>query len=168
MGSKPDPEKTKKRGADTGPGLIAKWHRKAKIGQRQDPGIAGMGKMSKRCWHWIVFMAETWILAPEDVKTKFTCVITLGEICRGLSGTRLDLHKKVKNATKNKAHVAACNGIEQSNKLNTACKIEGVIADLQETACPKKCLPVVDRPAVGEKINHNIVIIREQCSPVHV
>ena len=40
MGSKPDPEKTEKRGADTGPGLIAKCRRRAKIGQRRDPEIS--------------------------------------------------------------------------------------------------------------------------------
>ena len=62
------------------------------------------------------------------------------QICRRLSGTRLEFRKKVKNATKNKAHIAACNGIEKSKRANAACKIEGVIADLRETACPKKRL----------------------------
>ena len=42
MGAKPEPEKTEKRGADTGPGLIAKWQRRAKSGQRRDPGITGI------------------------------------------------------------------------------------------------------------------------------
>ena len=35
------------------------------------------------------------------------------QICRVLSGTRLDLRKKVKNATKNKAHIAACKGMQK-------------------------------------------------------
>ena len=85
-------------------------------------------------------MAETRILAPAEVKTKFASVITLEEICRVLSGTRLDLRKKVKNATKNKAHIAACKGIRKLKRSNAACKIEGVIGDLRETACPKKRL----------------------------
>ena len=140
MGAKPEPEKTEKRGADTGPGLIAKWQRRAKSGQRRDPGITGMGRIRDWCWHWIVFVAETWILAPADLKTKFARVITLEEICRVLSGTRLDLRKKVKNATKNKAHIAACKGIQKWKRSNGACKIEGVIGDLRETACPKKRL----------------------------
>ena len=49
MGAKPEPEKTEKRRADTGPGLIAKWRRRAKSGQRRDPGIAGMGRIRDRC-----------------------------------------------------------------------------------------------------------------------
>ena len=77
---------------------------------------------------------------PEGVKTKFARVITLGEICRGLSGTKLDLRKKVKKATRNRAHMVACKGIEKLKRSKAACKIEGVIADLRETACPKKCL----------------------------
>ena len=140
MGAKPEPEKTEKRGAHTGPGLIAKWRRRARIGQRWDPGIAGMRTIRDRCWHWIVFVAETWILAPANVKTKFACVITVEEICRLLSGTRLDFRKKVKKATKNKAHIAACKGIRKLKRSNAACKIEGVIGDLRETACPKKTL----------------------------
>ena len=120
--------------------MIAKWRRRAKIGQRRDPGLAGMGRIRDRCVHWIVFVAETRILAPADVKTKFASVITLEEICRVLLGTRLDLRKKVKNATKNKAHIAACKGIRKLKRSNAACKIEGVIGDLRETACPKKTL----------------------------
>ena len=49
MGAKPEPEKTEKRGADTGPGLIVKWRRRAKIGQRRDPGMAGIGRIRDRC-----------------------------------------------------------------------------------------------------------------------
>ena len=41
------------------------------------------------------------------MKTKFARVITLGEICRGLSGTRLDLRKKVKKATRKRAYASA-------------------------------------------------------------
>ena len=88
----------------------------------------------------MVFVAETWIFAPEDVKTKSARVITLGEICLGLSGTRLDLRKKVKKATKNRAHIAACSGKEKLKRSNAACKIEGVMADLRETAAPRKRL----------------------------
>ena len=49
MGAKPEPEKTEKRGADTGPGLIAKWQRRAKSGQRRDPEITGMGRIRDWC-----------------------------------------------------------------------------------------------------------------------
>ena len=49
MGAKPEPEKPEKRGADTGPGLIAKWRRTAKIRQRRHPGIAGMGRIRDHC-----------------------------------------------------------------------------------------------------------------------
>lgn len=48
MGAKPETEKTEKR-EDTGPGLIAKWRRRAKIGQRRDPWIMGMGRIRDRC-----------------------------------------------------------------------------------------------------------------------
>ena len=47
---------------------------------------------------------------PKEVKTKCARVITLGEICRVLSGTRLDLCKKVKKTTKKRAHIAAYKG----------------------------------------------------------
>jgi len=59
MGTRPDPERSEKRGADTGPGLRAKWHRRAEIGHRRDPGITGIGRIRDRCRHWIVFVAET-------------------------------------------------------------------------------------------------------------
>ena len=49
MGAKPETEKTEKRGEDTGPGLIAKWRLRAKIGQRLDPGIARMGRIRDCC-----------------------------------------------------------------------------------------------------------------------
>ena len=49
MGAKPKPENTEKRGADTGLRLIAKWRRRAKIGQRRDPRITGMGRIRDRC-----------------------------------------------------------------------------------------------------------------------
>ena len=49
MGVKPEPEKTEKRGADTGPRLIAKWQRRAKSGQRLDTGITGMGRIRDWC-----------------------------------------------------------------------------------------------------------------------
>ena len=57
-----------------------------------------------------------------------------------LSGTKLDLRKKVKNATRNKAHIAACSGSERLKWSNAACKIEGVIAYFRATAWPKKRL----------------------------
>ena len=41
------------------------------------------------------------MLASTGVKAKLALVMTLGEIRRGLSGTKLDLRKKVKNATRN-------------------------------------------------------------------
>ena len=81
----------------------------------------------------MVIEAETRILASEGVKTKFARVITLGEICSGLSGTKLDLRKKVKKATRNRALMVACKGIEKLKRSKAACKIEGVIADLRET-----------------------------------
>ena len=140
MGCRPDPDITEKRGAETGPGFRDKWRRRAKMGQRRDPGTLGMGKSRERCWHWMVLVAETWMLAPTGVKAKLALVMTLGEIRRGLSGTKLDLRKKVKNATRNKAHIAVCSGSERLKWANAACKIEGVIAYFRATAWPKKRL----------------------------
>ena len=37
---------TEKRGAETGPGFRDKWRRRAKMGQRRDPGTLGMGNYS--------------------------------------------------------------------------------------------------------------------------
>ena len=53
-------------------------------------------------------------------------------------GYEMRFAQKVKNATKIKAHIAACKGIRKLKRSNAACKIEGVIGDLRETACPKK------------------------------
>lgn len=49
MGSKPDPDKTVKRGTELGPGFRDKWRHSAEIRQRQDPGIEGMGKTRAHC-----------------------------------------------------------------------------------------------------------------------
>ena len=38
MGSKSDPDRTVKRGAELGPGLRDKWRHSTEIGQRRDPG----------------------------------------------------------------------------------------------------------------------------------
>ena len=136
MGCRPDRVKTVKRGTELRPGFKDKWWCKAEVGQRRDSGSEGMGKTKEHCWHWIVFVAETRISVPEEVKTKCARVITLGEICPMLSGTRLDLCKKVKKTTKKRAHIAVYKG-----KLSHAsCKMEEVIADLRETTWPKKCL----------------------------
>lgn len=68
------------------------------------------------------------MLAPKEVKTKCPRVITLREICRVLSGTRLDVPKKCKRQLKNKrAHIAACKGIEKMTLSHAACKMEGVM-----------------------------------------
>ena len=62
----------------------------------------------------------------------------LGENLPRVVGYEMRFAQKVKNATKIKAHIAACKGIRKLKRSNAACKIEGVIGDLRETACPKK------------------------------
>ena len=134
------PKKHWKRGVKPEPGFRAKWWRKAATGHNRDPGIRGSGNVRARCWNWMVFVALTKIWAPESVKTRSALVMTLKEISRRLLVTKLDMCSKVKKATKNKAHMAACGGSEKSKRTNIPCKMWGVMADLRETAYPRKRL----------------------------
>ena len=74
------------------------------------------------------------MLAPEGVKTKFACV----EYDVGYREPNRICVKKVKKATRKRALMVACKGMEKLKRSEAGCKIESVIADLQETACPKK------------------------------
>ena len=47
----------------------------------------------------------------EGTKPKSARDGTLEEMREATSGTKFDLRKKVKKATRNKAHIAACKGI---------------------------------------------------------
>ena len=55
-------------------------------------------------------------MAPWEVKTKSDRNGTWEEMQFGASGTKLDLRKKVKNATRNSAYMAACTGVSKVNK----------------------------------------------------
>jgi len=62
------------------------------------------------------------IWTPEAVKTRSALVMTLQEISPLLLVTKLDLCSKIKKATKNKAHMAACRGSEKLKRTNVPCK----------------------------------------------
>ena len=104
-------EKTEKIGACYGPGLRCKWRLKALTGQSGEPGMHGKGIDKERCWYWIVLDVLICSDAPWGENSKSARKGTLVEMRSATSGTKLDFRKKVKKATRNQAHMAACKGI---------------------------------------------------------
>ena len=108
-------EKTEKSGACNGSGLKRKWHLKAMTGQSREPGMHDKGIDKERCWYWIILEALICGDAPWEENSKSARQGTLVEMRSASSGTKLDFPKKVKKATRNKAHMAACKGIAKVN-----------------------------------------------------
>ena len=79
-------------------------------GQSWEPGMHGKGIDKERCWYWIVLDALICTDAPWEENSKSARKGTVVEMRSATSGTKLDFRNKVKKATRNKAHMAACKG----------------------------------------------------------
>ena len=128
---------TENNGAMDGPGFRRKWCLKAVTGHSGEQGMRGKGIDKERCWYWIVLEAAIWSVAPWESKTRWARNGTLEEMRLATSGTKLDFRKKVKKATRNRAHMAACKGLSNWNNGNTWSRISGVNGCLRLADTPR-------------------------------
>ena len=133
-------DKTGKSGSDGRTALRRRWCWRAATGQSGEPGILGSGTHKARWKNWMVLVA--WMLrkAPCCDMWKSERRGTLGELTRADGTTKLDFRKKEKNATRNKARMAAWSGWVASNRETIRESRMGVIASLRAGAAPKNRL----------------------------